>query len=88
MKTRNGSTWQLQEAKNRLSEVVRRCREKGPQTITVHGQPAAVLVPIETFRTIEKKRPNIAQAILNSPLRGSGIEIERIDTPIPPPIEF
>ena len=37
------STWQLQEAKNRLSEVIRRARDEGPQTITVRGEPAAVV---------------------------------------------
>jgi prevent-host-death family protein len=35
---------QLQEAKNRFSEVVRRARDEGPQTVTVHGKPAAVIV--------------------------------------------
>lgn len=37
------STWQLQEAKNKLSEVIRRAREEGPQIITVRGEPAAVV---------------------------------------------
>ncbi len=37
------STWQLQEAKNKLSEVIRRAREEGPQTITVRGEEAAVV---------------------------------------------
>ena len=37
------STWQLQEAKNKLSEVIRRAREEGPQTITVRGEVAAIL---------------------------------------------
>lgn len=35
---------QLQEAKNRFSEVVKRARDEGPQTVTVHGKPAAVIV--------------------------------------------
>lgn len=29
--------WQLQEAKNRLSEVVRKAREEGPRAITLRG---------------------------------------------------
>jgi prevent-host-death family protein len=36
--------WQLQDAKNRFSEVVKRARDDGPQTVTVHGKPAAVIV--------------------------------------------
>jgi hypothetical protein len=30
------SKWQLQDAKDGLSEVVLRARKEGPQTITVH----------------------------------------------------
>ena len=41
------STWQLQEAKNKLSEVIRRAREEGPQTITVRGEPAVLVTPCE-----------------------------------------
>jgi hypothetical protein len=31
--------WQLQDAKSRLSEPLRRAREEGPQTATVHAGP-------------------------------------------------
>lgn len=36
--------WQLQEAKNRLSEVVDLALREGPQTITRHGKPTVVIV--------------------------------------------
>jgi prevent-host-death family protein len=35
--------WQLQDAKNKLSEVVRRALEEGPQTITVRGKDTVVV---------------------------------------------
>jgi prevent-host-death family protein len=35
--------WQLQEAKNKLSEVIRRAVEEGPQTITVRGRDTVVV---------------------------------------------
>lgn len=38
--------WQLQEAKNRLSEVIQAAERSGPQTITRHGQPVVLVVPI------------------------------------------
>ena len=47
------STWQLQEAKNRFSEVVELARTKGAQTITKHGKPVAVVVEIGEFRNLE-----------------------------------
>ena len=39
-----GTDWQLQEAKARLSELVKSAQQKGPQQITVHGKPAAVVL--------------------------------------------
>ena len=47
------STWQIQEAKNRFSEVVELARTKGAQTITKHGKPVVVVVEIGEFRNLE-----------------------------------
>jgi prevent-host-death family protein len=52
-------TWQLQEAKNRFSEVIRRARNEGPQVITLRGEEVAVLVDVKTYRRSE---PGTAQA--------------------------
>lgn len=46
--------WQLQEAKNRFSEVVKRARDEGPKTVTVHGQRAAVVVSAQEFDALTK----------------------------------
>jgi len=48
--------WQLQEAKNRFSEVVKRARDEGPQTVTVHGQRAAVVVSASHYDELLKPR--------------------------------
>ena len=50
-------TWQLQEAKNRFSEVVDLALEEGPQTVTRHGKPVAVIVAKADF---DKQRPRHA----------------------------
>ena len=42
-------TWQLQEAKQRFSEVVRDALEKGPQMVTRHGRDAVVVVAADEF---------------------------------------
>jgi prevent-host-death family protein len=39
--------WQLQHAKARLSELIRRARSEGPQIITVHGKEEFVLIKRE-----------------------------------------
>ena len=41
--------WALQEAKARLSELVR-AAEKEPQHITVRGEPAAVLISEKEYK--------------------------------------
>jgi len=41
--------WQLQAAKSKFSQVVERCAEEGPQTITKHGRPVAHLISHADF---------------------------------------
>lgn len=48
------SSWRLQDAKARLSEVVRHAQTNGPQRVTLHGQDAAVIVSAEEFDRAQK----------------------------------
>jgi prevent-host-death family protein len=57
-------TWQLQDAKNRFSEVVKRAREDGPQSVTVHGERAAVVVSALEFDALIKPRMSFADFLL------------------------
>ncbi|HOB66785.1 type II toxin-antitoxin system Phd/YefM family antitoxin [Ottowia sp.] len=41
------STWQVNEAKSRFSELLERAQREGPQTITRHGKPVARVVPLD-----------------------------------------
>lgn len=41
-------TWPMQEAKARMSELVKRAQTQ-PQEITVHGKSVAVVISRETF---------------------------------------
>jgi prevent-host-death family protein len=78
--SRTGKVWQLQEAKARFSEVFRLARERGPQLVTKHGRTAVVILPAEDYerlsRTAEHKT-TLAEFFANSPLAGSGINLER-----------
>lgn len=62
------STWKLQDAKNRLSEVVNLAQRKGPQTITRHGKPVAVVVSVEEHRRNRKPKESLLEFLQNSPL--------------------
>ena len=85
--------WQLQEAKNKFSEVVRRAKEEGPQTITVHGREAAVVLSIEEYDRIARDRSGLSSESLlsffkRSPLWESEVDIERRDEPYVPRVNF
>jgi prevent-host-death family protein len=59
------SSWQLQEAKARFSEVVRRAVDEGPQHVSVRGEPAAVVISEQEYRQLTSKRPSIVDHILS-----------------------
>lgn len=48
--------WQLQEAKNRLSEVVDLALAEGPQSVTRHGKDVVVIVAKEEFDRRRRSR--------------------------------
>jgi antitoxin Phd len=72
-----GSRWQLQEAKNRLSEVVRKAQREGPQTITLHGKDAAVVVSAEDFPKLPRHKGTLVDFFQKSPLVGIDLDITR-----------
>ena len=69
--------WQLQEAKNRLSEVVRKARSEGPQVITLHGSAAAVVVSAQDFGRMSRPKGKLVDFFRNSPLVGVKLTLTR-----------
>ncbi len=72
--------WQLQDAKARFSEVFRLARENGPQRVTKHGREAVVVLSAEEFARLtaaEARQGNLVEFFAASPLRGSGIDLDR-----------
>jgi prevent-host-death family protein len=46
MKLTRPKRWQMQDAKARLSRVVKEARSDGPQIITLRGEDVAAVIPI------------------------------------------
>jgi len=46
-------TWTLAQAKDQLSEVVRRAVDQGPQTISVRGKETAVVLSKAEFEALK-----------------------------------
>lgn len=62
--------WQMQEAKARLSEVVKRAELDGPQDITLHGRSVAVVLSRATFERLSGQRASVIDFMQASPLFG------------------
>lgn len=70
-------TWQLQEAKNKLSRVVAEAGKSGPQVITVRGKEAAVLMSADDYRKLVRREGSLAQFFQDSPLHGVELDLKR-----------
>ncbi len=60
-------SWQVQEAKQRFSEVLRAVERDGPQTITRHGEEVAVVVDIAEYRRLAGQGRSFVDHLLSMP---------------------
>jgi antitoxin Phd len=67
------TTWPLQDAKNRLSELIETVHKNGAQTITRHGKPIAVVVSAETYARLHPQE-KLADILRDCPVKGWKIE--------------
>jgi prevent-host-death family protein len=74
---RHDPEWAVAEAKARFSEVIDRALNEGPQTITRKGRKAVIVVSAAEWERRTKRRGSLVEFFESSPLRGSGLQIER-----------
>ncbi|MDQ3653685.1 MAG: type II toxin-antitoxin system Phd/YefM family antitoxin [Chloroflexota bacterium] len=75
---RQPGTWSVVEAKARLDEVIDEVEDERPQTLVRNGDERATIVPIDEWSARnQRKKGTLAEFFHKSPLRGSGIVIER-----------
>ncbi len=79
--------WQLQDAKNKFSNLVDKAQNKGPQVVTKHGKEAVVVLSIEEFKKLIKPKDNLVTFFQKSPLAKNGIDLTR-NKDIPRDIEL
>jgi prevent-host-death family protein len=56
--------WSLQDAKNHFSKVVQKARDEGPQTVTLRGQRAAVVLSSAEYDALRANRPTLVDDLL------------------------
>ena len=59
--------WQLQEAKQRFSELIRSVEADGPQVVTRHGEDVAVVISIAEYRHLRHKGENFKAFLQSAP---------------------
>lgn len=59
--------WQVQEAKQRFSEVLRAVQREGPQTITRHGEDVAILIDIQEYRRLTGRGGDFVEHLMAFP---------------------
>jgi prevent-host-death family protein len=70
--------WQMQEAKARLSEVIKDAEREGPQEITLHGKPVAVVLSREQYERLTGTGESLVAFMRRSPLYGvEEVDLER-----------
>lgn len=76
--------WKLEDAKARLSELVRQARESGPQRVTVRRKDAVVVVSAEEYdRLVARAEQKTLYSLLsNSPLRDLDFGEEGVKSPV------
>ncbi len=79
-KNRPTTTWQVQTAKARFSELFRRARTEGPQLITRQGKEGVVMIADEHFERLIGKAnqpKSLLQFFRESPLVGLDLSFDR-----------
>ena len=74
--------WQLQEAKQKFSEIVERTASEGPQEVTRRGERAAVIVSAAEYDRLTGRKRSFKDLLLGPPYLENGeLEIHRDEAP-------
>lgn len=71
------TVWQLQEAKSKLSELVKMTKQD-PQIITVHGEKTAVVLSFKEYQQLLKPASTLVDFFQQSPLAEVDLPLKRV----------
>ncbi len=69
--------WQLQDAKNKFSEVVEKAIKSGPQIVTRRGIETVVVLSVDEYRKLTAPSTGLVEFFRESPLYGADLDLER-----------
>ena len=71
------TSWKLQDAKAKFSQVVENALKMGPQYVTRRGREAVVVLSVEEYKKITTQKPTLKEFLLNCPKMDDDFEFER-----------
>lgn len=77
----NISSWQLQEAKSKFSQLVEKALNNGPQFVTKHGNNAVVVISFEEYQKMTKPKVDLVSFLRSSPLANFDLDVTRDKSP-------
>jgi len=69
--------WQLQDAKNKFCKVAEHAVEYGPQIVTKRGKDAVVILSVEEYERLRKRKDSLVEFLEKSPLKGVDLDLAR-----------
>ncbi len=73
--------WQLQEAKNKFSEVIDEALTEGPQVITKRGVETAIVLSYADYRKLLLNQQKLSDFFRESPLADVELDLTRDRSP-------
>ena len=70
--------WQVQDAKQRFSELIRTAHAEGPQVVTRHGEEIAVVIDIVDYRHLKGETADFKDYLRSGP-DFDGLDLARSD---------
>ena len=65
--------WQMQQAKARFAELVRKAGAEGPQVVTYRGVDMAIVLSVRDYRRLQGSKPSLVDHILGGPRLDDGM---------------
>ena len=81
------ASWKVAEAKARFGELIDKALHEGAQEITRHGKRTVVVISAEEWDRKAGRQGSLVEFLNRSPLKGSGLQIERMRE-LPPEVEL
>ncbi|HZN18701.1 MAG TPA: type II toxin-antitoxin system Phd/YefM family antitoxin [Micromonosporaceae bacterium] len=69
--------WQVQEAKQRFSEVLRAAEAGEPQIVTKHGDEIAVVIDMESYRRLRGEATSFMDYLRAEPWVDANFDVDR-----------